>query len=114
MAKKSHLKNIQFILLTIGLFVVAIPVLVFLPAAANFTQGHILVEANSLPGENSTPPDLIQKPPQINIESQNITPPSFTAPSVIAEDFDSGTILYQKNIYNKMLPASTTKIMTAL
>ncbi len=40
--------------------------------------------------------------------------PILTAQSVIAVDLDSGVTLYEKNPDNKLLPASTTKIMTAL
>ena len=36
------------------------------------------------------------------------------SPSVILIDSDSGKILYAKDIYKKMYPASTTKIMTAI
>lgn len=36
------------------------------------------------------------------------------SPSCILIDSSSGKILYEKNAYNKMYPASTTKIMTAI
>ena len=36
------------------------------------------------------------------------------SPSCILIDSDSGKILYEKNAYKKMYPASTTKIMTAI
>ena len=36
------------------------------------------------------------------------------SPSFILIDSDSGKILYEKNAYKKMYPASTTKIMTAI
>lgn len=36
------------------------------------------------------------------------------APVAILMDMNSGKILYEKNAYNKMYPASTTKIMTAI
>lgn len=36
------------------------------------------------------------------------------SPSCILIDSNSGKILYEKNAYNKMYPASTTKIMTAI
>jgi len=37
-----------------------------------------------------------------------------SAPSGILIDFNTGQILYQKNAYQKMYPASTTKILTAI
>ncbi len=48
---------------------------------------------------------------------QNVTgqqAPDLTAHSALVIDYDSGTILYQKNASSTHLPASTTKIMTAL
>lgn len=40
--------------------------------------------------------------------------PSITAGSAILIDADTGTILYSKNIHQKMYPASTTKMLTCL
>lgn len=40
--------------------------------------------------------------------------PSVTAQSVVIQDADSKVMLYQKNPDRELLPASTTKIMTAL
>lgn len=40
--------------------------------------------------------------------------PSIDSPSALLMDLDSGKILYEKNIYEKMYPASLTKIMTAI
>ncbi|QZY57073.1 D-alanyl-D-alanine carboxypeptidase family protein [Crassaminicella profunda] len=42
------------------------------------------------------------------------SPPPITAPSGILMDAATGDVLYNKNAYTKMYPASTTKIMTAL
>lgn len=41
-------------------------------------------------------------------------PPDITSEAAILMDVDSGTILYAKNATQKMYPASTTKLMTAL
>ena len=41
-------------------------------------------------------------------------PPSLTARSTLVIDFDSGAVIYEKNARSTHLPASTTKIMTAL
>ncbi len=40
--------------------------------------------------------------------------PAITAKSAILIDGETGTVLYAKNIHDKMYPASTTKIMTCL
>ncbi|MCT4621437.1 MAG: D-alanyl-D-alanine carboxypeptidase [Marinisporobacter sp.] len=42
------------------------------------------------------------------------SPPPITAPSGILMDAATGDVLYNKDAYTKMYPASTTKIMTAL
>jgi D-alanyl-D-alanine carboxypeptidase len=52
--------------------------------------------------------------PITRIVSGGIQEPAFTAGAALAEDLDTGEILYQKNINQKMSPASTTKIMTAV
>ncbi len=41
-------------------------------------------------------------------------PPSLTARSALVIDFDSDAVIYEKNARSTHLPASTTKIMTAL
>ena len=40
--------------------------------------------------------------------------PDISAPAALLMDFNSGKILYEKNINEKMYPASLTKIMTAI
>lgn len=40
--------------------------------------------------------------------------PRVQSPAAILINPDSGKILYEKNAYKKMYPASTTKIMTAI
>lgn len=44
----------------------------------------------------------------------NTNTPEVYAPSCILMDLDSGKILYSKNSNEKMFPASTTKVMTAI
>jgi serine-type D-Ala-D-Ala carboxypeptidase (penicillin-binding protein 5/6) len=112
--KKNFLKDTEIILLTVGLFLITIPVLIFLPQVADFTQSKI-ASTSAKPGQNQTNQVAQEERKlQVEIQSNGINPPKFSAPAVIAEDFDSGQILYQKNIHNRMLPASTTKILTAL
>lgn len=45
---------------------------------------------------------------------QSISPPNLSAESVIAVDVDSGVTLFERNPDSLVLPASTTKIITAL
>ena len=49
------------------------------------------------------PPDYLQK-----------TGPSISSTSAIVVELNTGTVLYGKNIYQQVYPASTTKVMTAL
>lgn len=56
----------------------------------------------------------IELPKIIEIIDKNIPPPEFKAHAVLAKDLESGKILFEKNIHNRLSPASTTKIMTAL
>lgn len=48
------------------------------------------------------------------ILSENETFPIVSAQAVLAEDIETGTLLYEKNPDEAFLPASTTKILTAL
>lgn len=61
---------------------------------------------------------LIKKPskefPHIPVLNFNSSFPTFSAQGVMAVDLTSGVPLYQKNPDNALLPASTTKIVTAL
>ena len=46
------------------------------------------------------------------VQAENL--PSITSEAGILIDYDSGNVLFQKNMHEKLFPASTTKIMTAL
>ncbi|HTK03563.1 MAG TPA: D-alanyl-D-alanine carboxypeptidase family protein [Alphaproteobacteria bacterium] len=52
--------------------------------------------------------------PEIPILSPTSSFPTFSAQGVMAVDLTSGISLYEKNTDNPLLPASTTKIVTAL
>ena len=49
-----------------------------------------------------------------NIQAANTEEPNIYSKFAILEDYETGTILYQKNIDEKLYPASTTKILTAI
>ena len=62
-------------------------------------------------GENiEKPVELVVTP----ILHENTIFPMFSAQAVLVEDLDSGAVLYEKNSNTPFLPASTTKIITAL
>ncbi len=100
---------------SIAVLVLAVGFLIGTPGAVNLAESKIL---NSNNQTQYIPPQgqvagIAQKA-KYNIVSQNITPPQLSAKAAIALDLDTGEILFEKNIYGRMSPASTTKIMTAL
>ena len=75
-----------------------------------------VLAVDTLPNEENT--TLWEQRKQLPIESNAITGwpkgPENGTESAILMDVDTGTILYSKNINERLYPASTTKIMTAL
>lgn len=57
---------------------------------------------------------IIPSPAPYPINFTEVSPPEISAEGIVIMDVLSGTILYEKNPDIKLLPASTTKIMTAL
>jgi len=110
------IKNLKFLSLTFALFLVAMGALFELPRGVSIAQTNILAAPASDYGQNSQQGEVagVEAKPTIQILSKGIVAPVFTASSVLAEDFDSGEILYQKDIHKRLFPASTTKLMTAL
>lgn len=48
------------------------------------------------------------------VNANTVTKPNVNSTYAILEDFETGTLLYDKNINEKLFPASTTKILTAI
>lgn len=100
------------------ILLISISVLSYLSAS------QILVESSQVRSRNL--PNASQKylntvveaqsvvTPKHRIISKNLVSPQFSAGGVIAIDIDTDQILYEKNIHQRLSPASTTKIMTAL
>lgn len=106
--------SLKVIGITFGIFVVATLSLLMIPQTTDLVQSHILA-SNNLPSPTQNPQVLgEQTTPQIVIQSLGLTPPEFTSNAVLAQDLVTGQILFGKNIHSRMLPASTTKLMTAL
>ena len=57
---------------------------------------------------------ILPTPAPLPLNAKNYTSPQISAEGVMIIDVDSGTSLYEKNPELQLLPASTTKIMTAL
>lgn len=84
--------------------------LVVLPLQPSLARDQIL------PGSNPTPDiTTISDPKPLPFKNSTYTPPPPTsAESIVIIDADTGFSLYQQDPHTRRLPASTTKIMTAL
>lgn len=76
----------------------------------NYFQTLLLTYANQ--PTNILEPAIYQR--AIPVRPPEVPPPQITATSAIVIDLDSAAVLYQKQPDTRQLPASTTKIMTAL
>lgn len=82
------------------------------PSADN-TQGTSGAEGPSASGQTSTTAPTGSAAGQITIDP-NIAKPEITAESAILYDPATGQVIFEKNADEKLYPASTTKLMTAL
>lgn len=106
-------KNLQLGILAAVLGILSISFLLGAPQAVDLVESRVLARNE----EWETPKYLglvMEKKNNPEPVDANITPPTFSAAAVLAQDLESGRILYQKNIHKRLPPASTTKIMTAL
>ena len=104
--------KIKFSVYLVILFISVICTLISLPEAVSHAKERMLVSAQSS-GENVAGVS-VQSPTQTVVIDKQLKRPEFGAGAVIAVDLQTNKILYDKNIHNRMAPASTTKIMTAL
>lgn len=91
-------------LLVVVMLVLASYALVFLP---NDNQSPTTVFSNHFLRSRKTASEL----PEL---ASTVTFPVLSAQGALAVDLDSAVVLYEKNADQRLLPASTTKIMTAL
>lgn len=96
--KKDHF--LYFVILTF----------IFVSSVALAASGQVKEVVASL---EATPAPQRNFPP-IPVLSENTAFPVLSAQGVLAVDLDSGISLYEKNSDSPLLPASTTKIITAL
>jgi serine-type D-Ala-D-Ala carboxypeptidase (penicillin-binding protein 5/6) len=93
----------------------AVVFLIILASAAVFVlpKSSSSFSTANIQGDKQTQSVLSDKPyPQVTQSWQN--PPAVSARSAIALDAETGIVLYQKDPTVRLLPASTTKLMTAL
>lgn len=105
---KRKMKRIGIFLLSAFLYITTLSQTLFLPLTVFAAPSDEQTDAETAAEER-------QKLP---IQSNRITNwpegPVISAHSAILMDANTGTILYAKNIHDKMYPASTTKLMTSL
>lgn len=86
------------------------------PQTLDLVESKVTSENLAPDMKNSYPKVLgeTKQVPKIELISAQISEPVLSAIAAIAYDTNLDKILYQKNIQNKLAPASTTKIMTAI
>lgn len=110
-------KKLRIIGITILLILASILFLLTGPQTFDLVESKVTSEnlqnAVNLDGKVLAETKLF-KEPRIEIVSQNMALPAITAIASIAFDTQTKQILFEKNIHEKLAPASTTKIMTAI
>jgi D-alanyl-D-alanine carboxypeptidase len=82
-----------------------------------FISSSALVISGNVPAVEQFISSTVQQNklfPPVPVLGEKTTFPTFSAQGVMAVDLNSGISLYEKNTDNPLLPASTTKIITAL
>lgn len=98
----NKIRKIKFFLILLTLLI--------LPTQNNYTKLSVVAGSPIIRSTDVAMPELSSYP--VNITKQSA--PWLSAISALVIDVPTKTIIYAKNPDQKMLPASTTKIMTAL
>lgn len=113
--KKKYLDKILLAVYLISFFALTIGFLIGTPKLTNIVESKVTFFGNQTPDK---PKPLSQvagvQTRGIEIINNQLEIPKFSATAVLAQDFESGQILFDKNIQARLSPASTTKIMTAI
>lgn len=114
--KLSYRRIIILASLSIGVFVLSLGILTLTPKVVEIAESKTQFLGNQglpsktvLGSEKAMPQSTLTQ-----IVGQNLIPPSFSSKVVLAQDFETGKVLFEKNMNQRVAPASTTKIMTAL
>ncbi len=109
------LTRAKYIFLASSLFAFSLTALILFLKGVKLAENKVALSSGESSSNLSTGEVAgVEKKPSITVESGNLTSPKLDALSVLAEDLTTGQILYQKDIHKRLLPASTTKLMTAL
>lgn len=114
--KVIHNKYLQLVVIPLIIFLLALLILLLTPKAVALVEGKLLYSGNELANKNSQLGVENFQPVKQQIEIYDLgnPAPSFASEAVMAQDVESGKVLFSKNIEKSLRPASTTKIMTAL
>lgn len=110
MIKKISLAQLKLFALLLVLFFVSASFLIFSPMILNLAQNKI--SSSSITAYNYT--DNIESTLKTEIIDTGVSAPTVSSDAFLVMDFDSGEILYQKNMNKRLSPASTTKLVTAM
>lgn len=104
----------QFLIYFTGFLFVTTSVLSVMKVGGLLAYEQVPLETANIPNSQ----DVINLPnfegPDLPVKKPDAIYPEFSAFSIFAIDVESGTVLFEKNPDIQILPASTTKIMTAL
>lgn len=115
--KSKHSDKLKIILLSLFLFTLTSIFLLGGSSALNLAESKITYASNQLQSSDSAQNGDVagaSTGPEVQVTDLKILPPKFTSGAVLAEDISINKVLFAKNIHDRMSPASTTKIMTAL
>ncbi len=115
--KKEKFQKLILIVYLLSAFLLSTGFLIATSKASNIIEGKITFLGNQK--QDKVKPIIsnvagAENEEVVNIVDKKLPHPKISARAALVEDFESGTILYQKNIFDPLPPASTTKIMTAL
>jgi D-alanyl-D-alanine carboxypeptidase len=115
---KSSQKKLKILAITLILVLSSVLFLMAGPQALilveSKTSSENLEEVMKLKGTVLAETSPKVKETKVELVNNNLPAPKLSAVAVIAMDVQTGQILYQKNIHERLAPASTTKIMTAI
>lgn len=115
---KIDQKKLRIIAISILLILGSIVFLLSGPKAFKLVESKVtsgnLEESINLEKTVLAQTSISVEPPKIEIISKSIEIPLISAVAAIAFDVETEQLLFQKNVHEKLAPASTTKIMTAI
>lgn len=119
-APKKAIIKIKFLILAIIIFVFGIVVLLFTVLLINSGSEKLTLTADQLNVQAANISNIVHDAEAkelthvITIKDRGLSVPELSSLALLIQDFETGRILYSKNIHNRLFPASTTKLMTAL